>query len=89
MGASTGPVLATGALTVVNQTIFNGKPMDWRIPIATGLAAIGFNLAEKAWPTGVEILAWTMFLTSLLARTDPKQPSPVENALTWWNKGGK
>lgn len=89
MGQTTGPVLATGAITVINTTVFNGQPMPWRVPIAAGLAAVGFNLAEKAWPKGAEILAWTMLLTVLLTRTDPKQPSPVENALSWWNKGGK
>lgn len=88
MSATTGPVLAIGAITVVNQTVFHGKPMDWRVPVATGLAAIGFNLAERAWPKGAEILAWTALLTVILTRTDPKVPSPTESALTWWNQTG-
>jgi hypothetical protein len=75
-------------LSILNRTVFNGQPMDWRIPPATGLAAIGFSLAEKAWPQGATILAWTAFLTVLLSRTDPSVPSPVESALAWWNKGG-
>lgn len=89
MSTTTGPILAMGGITVVNQTVFNGKPMDWRIPIATGLAAIGFSLAEKVWPKGAELLAWTAFVTVLVTRTDPSVPSPVENAVTWWNKGAK
>lgn len=88
MSQTTGPILATGAITVVNQTIFHDEPMDWRVPVATGLAAIGFSLAEKAWPKGAAILAWTAFGTVLLTRTQPSVPSPVESALSWWNKGG-
>lgn len=85
MSGTTGPVLATGALTIVNSTIFHDEPMDWRIPIATGLATVGFSLAERVWPKGVTILAWTAFLTVLLARTDPNTPSPIESAVTWFN----
>lgn len=85
---TTGPVLAIGGLTIVNQTVFNGQPMDWRVPIATGLAAVGFSLAERAWPQGAEILAWTALLTVLITRTNPKVPSPAESALSWWNQSG-
>lgn len=88
MSKTTGPVLAIGAVTVVNQSVFHNQPMDWRVPIATGLAAIGFNLAEKAWPQGAEILAWTALLTVLLTRTNPKVPSPTESAVAWFNQSG-
>lgn len=87
MSRTTGPILATGALTVANRTVFNGKPMDWRVPIATGLAAIGFNLVERVAPELATILAWTTFLTVTLTRTDPSVPSPVESAVSWWKKG--
>lgn len=88
MSKTTGPVLATGAITIINQTVFHNRPMDWRVPIATGLAAIGFSLAERAWPQGAQILAWTGLLTVLLSRTNPKVPSPVESAVAWYNKTG-
>ena len=87
MSRTIGPILATGAVTVANQTVFHGKPMDWRVPIATGLAAIGFSLFERAAPELANILAWTTFLTVMLSRTDPKVPSPVESAVEWWKKG--
>lgn len=87
MSATTGPILATGALTVVNRTVFSGQPMDWRIPIATGLAAVGFSLVERVAPELAKILAWTTFLTVMLTRLDPKVPSPVESAVNWWKKG--
>lgn len=89
MSLTTGPVLATGAVTVVNQTIFHDEPMDWRVPVATGLAAIGFSLAERAWPKGAQILAWTGLITVLLTRTKPSVPSPVESALEWWDRSGE
>jgi hypothetical protein len=85
---TTGPVLATGMITIVNQTVFNRQPMDWRVPIATGLAAIGFSLAERAWPQGAQIFAWTGLLTVLLTRINPKVPSPVESAVAFYNKTG-
>jgi hypothetical protein len=86
MSQTTGPVLATGLITVVNQTVFHDQPMDWRVPVATGLAAIGIGLAERVWPQGARILAWTALVTVLLARTQPSVPSPVESALTWWKE---
>lgn len=86
MSQTTGPVLALGTITVINRTVFNGEPMDWRIPIATGLAAIGFNFAERAFPDGAQVLAWTALLTTLVTRVEPNVPSPVESALAWWKQ---
>jgi hypothetical protein len=80
-----GPILATGGVTIVNNTVFHDQPMDWRIPVATALAAVGFSLAERAWPQGAEILAWTALLTVLLSRTKADVPSPTESAVEWWN----
>lgn len=84
MSGTTGPILALGTITVVNDTVFNDKPMDWRIPIATGLAMVGFSLAEKAFPDGAQVLAWTALLTTLVTRIEPGTPSPAESAVTWW-----
>lgn len=84
MSRTTGPVLALGAVTVVNKSVFNDEPMDWRIPIATGLLAVGASLAERAAPELAEVLVWTALLTTLLTRLDPSVPSPVESAQAWW-----
>jgi Na+-translocating ferredoxin:NAD+ oxidoreductase RnfD subunit len=86
MSATTGPVLATGAITMFNETILNGKGIDWRVPLATGLAAMGFSLFERAAPKLADVLAWTMLITVLFSRTDPTTPSPTENLLAWWDK---
>jgi hypothetical protein len=87
MSKTIGPVLAIGTMTIINGSIFHNRPMDWRVPIATGLAAVGFSLAERVWEQGAVILAWTAFLTVLLARTDPNTPSPIESAISWFNNG--
>lgn len=89
MSATTGPILALGAVTVVNKTVFNDQEMDWRIPIATGLLAVGGSLAERAAPEGAQILAWTALLTTLITRIEPGTPSPVESALSWWRESKK
>ncbi len=89
MSKTTGVVLATGGLTLVNQSVFNGEPLDWRVPIATGIAAVGFSLAERVWEQGAVILAWTAFLSILLTRVDSKVPSPVETAARVLGYGGK
>ncbi|MFJ3812576.1 hypothetical protein ACIPWE_40235 [Streptomyces sp. NPDC090073] len=88
MSQTTGVILATGAVTVANQTVFHDQPMDWRVPVATGLAAIGFSFAERVWPKGSQILAWTVLATVLLTRTQSGVPSPAESALEWWGKSG-
>ena len=82
---TTGPVLAMGGITLANQVLFNGKPFDWRVPIGTGIAAGAFALAEKAWEKGAVALAWMALVTILIARVDPKVPSPVETLNSWWN----
>lgn len=89
MSQTTGIMLATGGLTMVNQSVFNNQPFDWRVPIATGIAAVGFNLFERVWKDGAVILAWSTFLTILLTRVNSKVPSPVETASRVLNYGGK
>lgn len=85
MARSTGPILAIGGVTLFNQTILNGKDIDWRIPVATGFAAAAFALLEKANETLTVGVAWVALLTVLLARVDPKTPAPVETLLKFWN----
>jgi len=89
MAQTTGPMLAVGAVTLANQSIFHDEPVDWRVPIATGFAALGFAAFEKASPDIARVLAWGSLVAVLLTRMDPKIPSPVESFLTWWNEGGK
>lgn len=87
MASSTGIVIATGGIVLANRVVFNGQEMDWRIPIATGLAAGMFALAEtmigSEVPRAVALLA---LVAVTLTRVDPSVPSPAESALTWYNE---
>jgi hypothetical protein len=82
-------VLATGAMTLANESVFHGQPVNWRVPIASGFAAIGFTLVERAAPKAAVMMAWTGFLVVLITRVNPAVPSPAESALSWWNQAGK
>lgn len=86
MARSTGPILAVGAITVVNSTIVHGKPMDWRVPVMTAVAAGAFALAEKGWEQGAVALSYMALVTVLFARIDPSVPSPTESFLDWIGK---
>jgi hypothetical protein len=89
MSQTIGPILGVGALTMVNESIFHDQPVNWRIPVATGLAALGFAGLERVWGQGARMLSYVVLVTVLFTRTNPKVPSPVESALDWWNSGGK
>lgn len=82
---TTGPILAIGAITVANQSIVNDQPMDWRIPVATGIAAGMFALAEKAFGELAVGLSWLALVTILFARLRPNVPAPMESFARWWN----
>jgi hypothetical protein len=82
---TTGPILAIGGITVANRVLFHGEPMDWRIPIATGITAMAFGLAEKAWEKGAVAMAYLALVTVLITRLDPAVPAPVETINQWFN----
>jgi hypothetical protein len=86
MAKSTGIILAVGGVTVFNQVILIKKEIDWRVPVATGFAAMAFSLLEKVNQTLTVGVAWVALLTVLLVRIDPKQPAPVETLLKTWNQ---
>jgi hypothetical protein len=83
---STGPILAVGAITVANRTVFNDQPMDWKVPIGTAIAAVLFAGMEKAVGRSAVMLAYLALITSVFARVDPAVPSPAESALKWFNE---
>lgn len=85
MAQTTGVVLAIGGITLANQSIFHKKDIDWRVPAATGIAALAFAGAERLWSPGARMLAWTALVAVCLTRVDADIPSPVESALLWWN----
>lgn len=86
---TTGPILAIGGITLVNQSVIHDKPVDWRVPIAAGLAAGLFGLFEKAWEDAAVGVAYVALVTMLFTRTQKDVPSPVESFNDWWNGKGK
>lgn len=86
MAASTGPILAIGAITVANRTVFHDEPIDWKVPIGTALAAVLFAGAERAVGRGAVAVAYLALVTVVFARVDPSVPAPAETALKWFNE---
>lgn len=86
MAKSTGPILAVGAITLANQVIFHDQPINWRIPIATGIAAMGLALVEPAMGKAAPMLAWAALFTVVFVRVTPGVPSPVETLNSWWHE---
>lgn len=88
MAKTLGPILAVGAITFANTVIINNKPVDVRIPVATGIAAGMFALGERAWSKGAVALSYLALVTVLFARIQPDVPSPVESFSKWWQQNG-
>lgn len=86
MSASTGPILAVGAITLANRVVFNDQPMDWKVPVATAIAAVLFSGAERAFGDVAVKLAYLALLSTVFVRVDPAVPSPAESALKWFNE---
>lgn len=84
MAKSTGPLLAAGAVRVGNDSIINGQPIDWKMPLGIGVVAAVFAGLEHI--PGVDVLvagvAWIALVTMLLTRSHGK-PSPAENFAKW------
>jgi hypothetical protein len=87
MSRTTGPVLAIGGITLANELLLEHKPMDWRVPIATGVAAGLFALLEKAWADGAVALAYVALVSVLLTRLPGQKRAPVENLTRWLQEG--
>lgn len=87
MARSLGPVLAAGAITLVNRSVFNGEPIDWRVPVGVAITAGALALVEKGMPTFAVAFSWLILGTILIVRIDPSVPAPAESALAWWEAG--
>jgi hypothetical protein len=68
MAASTGPVVAAGAITYANAVLFNGKTWDSQliVVVGTGIAAGMLALLERASTPLAAGIAWIALVTSLL-----------------------
>lgn len=88
MSASTGPIVAAGAITVFNAVIVNERPLPTqaRVIVGTAIAAGGLFLLETAVPRAAVAVSWLALAAVLLVRVDPATPSPAESFAAWWNK---
>lgn len=86
MARSTGPMLAVGGITLLNQSVLHKQPIDWRIPVATGFAAAALALVEQASPTFAVGIAWIALVAVVLTRVNPSVPAPAETMLKYWNQ---
>jgi hypothetical protein len=82
---TTGPILAIGGVTLANQSLLGNRPVDWRIPIATGILAGMFAIFEHVQEDAAVAVAWLALGTILLTRIN-NQPSPAEHLLSWVNR---
>lgn len=87
MAASTGPVVAVGAITLANRSVFNNRPIDWKVPVGTAVAVGLFALLEKLAGQAAVALAWLALVAVVFTRVDPSVPSPAESAVNWFNQG--
>lgn len=76
MAASTGIVLAMGAIVVANDTLVKKQPLNVRVLLATGFLAIGLAVVDKASPELATGLALVAFITAMITPLG-QGPSPL------------
>lgn len=87
MAESTTPILLTGGTTMLSDYI-NGKGVDYRVAMATGIAALLFAGAEKADRQAVVGVAWIALVASLIIPHANGTPGPAQTFLAAWTKAG-
>ncbi len=87
MAATTGPILAAGAVTMFNAIIVHDRTVmqEKKAIVGALIAAGGLALWEKAMPRTATAVSWLVLLSVLLVRVDPTTPSPIESFQTWYN----
>lgn len=85
MADSTGPIVLTGAVTTLNDYI-QGRGMQWRTVLATGLAAGVFVMFEKANRDLAVPMAWMVLVASLITPRKSGVNPPVQTFLATWNR---
>lgn len=88
MAASTGPVLAAGGLVIFNAVIVHGKTpaSQTRVMVASFIAAGGLALWERAMPRTAVAVSWLILLSTILVRTTPDVPAPIESFQQWYTQ---
>jgi hypothetical protein len=87
MAQSTGIILAVGSISFGNQLFIN-HDLDFKIPVATAVAAVilaGVEHVSAPLATGI---AWIALITISLTRVNGKA-SPAENLINFTGIGKK
>lgn len=85
MAASTGPVLAAGVITFVNEGLLapaageGAAKWNWRVVPATAGLALALTALEKLSPGFAVGLAWLTLATALLVPFG-NAPTPIQTA---------
>lgn len=88
MARSTGPILATGGITLFNNVVVHNQSAqdNAHVVVGTLIAAGGLALLEHlSEPLAVGI-AWIAFVSVLFVRINPNVPSPAESFVAWYNQ---
>ncbi len=86
MAASTGIVLAMGAIIVANDTLVKKRPVNFKAILATGILALVLAGLDKASPELATGMAMVAFATAMVAPLGG--PSPAQSLLTFAGFGG-
>lgn len=86
MAASTGIVLAMGAIVLANQTLAQKKPFNFKIALATGILALAMGGLDAVSPDLATGLALIAFTTAMIAPIGGQ--SPAESLLRFAGFGG-
>lgn len=84
MAATTGPIIAAGAITVINRWLFNNKGFDARILIATGLLGGGLALMERADAPIAKTISWAVLISVLFIPMETDVDPPIVSAAKWF-----
>ena len=87
MAASTGIILAAGAITTGNEWLHH--KFNWKIPVATLGAAVVLAGLEKISPPAAVGIATIALVTTLIGGVTPGVPSPAVQILQTLGYGGK
>lgn len=88
MSASTGPVLAAGAIVLFTDMVVLGRPIgtEAKVIVGTGITALGLFGIEQISPGGATALAYLILVSVLFVRHDPTTKSPAEAFQTWYQQ---
>jgi hypothetical protein len=87
MARSTGPILAAGAITWANVTLFEDRALSFDVPetmrivVATGIASAGLSVVGKFSPDLAYGLSLAALLTVLVVPVGRTKRSPATRAL--------